>query len=400
MRGIPYCIPTSLLLILCHHAHEQRAGRDDGHNALGEGLVHVQPILMALEGLYAISLHVDLRVVSTSENGFVDALGEYGSFLHGFVHHQVGSPIARACLARLVQFTHASAPRMNPHPQPVETETQQSRRLMQYVHSLQETRQIVRAQRQEQRSRGVGPAVARADEARQRGNDFIRAGSWQAAADAYSEAVAALTGLETESAAAWSLVLALSNRAEALLKLARWEEVLEDCTNAWVLLDRHEGSFDAERAASIGEKLTRRETASTQAIEANERGAARAEAGRQAASERRQARADRRRRAREARAARRAAEQAEAAAQAQAAEELAPVAEAAAALSVAEDDDEGECRICFGGRDEGVLEDVCGHGHLLHAGCAAVWRDTCLAQQWLAPDNHPGPTCPTCRRSI
>ena len=394
-RGISHCIPTSLLLILCQHAHEQQAGRTDGPNPHGSGLVHIQPICMALEGLYTISLHFDLRVVNTSDDGFVDALGEYASFLHGFVHYQANASIAQACLARLIQFTHTSAPPMDPRPPPVETESEQSRRLVQYVHSLQEARRRVREQRLEQRTRGVGLAVERANESRQRGNELIRAGSWQAAAVAYSEAVMGLTGFEMANDTAWSLLLALSNRAEAFLKLARYEEVLEDCTNAWVLLERHEGGFDAERAASIGEKLTRREAASTEAIEAQQRGAARAEAGPRSAAERGQARADRRWRAREVR--RRAREQAEREAEAQV-QEQAELVEATAALDVQDDD---ECHICLEGSDEGPLEDVCGHGHLLHPGCAAIWRDRCLEQQRLAPGaGHPGPHCPACRRAV
>jgi hypothetical protein len=508
VRGIPYCIPTSLLLILVQHAHEQRAGRTDGPKAGAclNGLAHLPPISMALTGLYTISLHFDLRVVALSNSGsFVDALGEYASFLHGFVHHQAVDPIAQECLARLRQFTASSAPPMNPCPLPVETEVEQTRRLRQYARSLHEVRGRVREQRHEQRTRGVGPAVERADDARQRGNRLIESSRWHEAADAYSEAVAALTGLfeglEMDAHAAWSLVLALSNRAEAFLKMGRHEAVLDDCTNAWVLLERHEGGFDAAKAEAIGVKLARREAAA----EAQQRGAARADAARQAAAERGQARTERRRRAREARVLRRALEtapisrgssaaagardgaeaesaSAEATSEARAvgvgttsevegaadepytvlralqaaktsselrtaliaamtAEREAPLASeaseiaealprarqrlkelklkedaeakaaaaeaavvaAAPAMSVAELS-EPECRICLEGRDEGALEDVCGHGHLLHLGCAAVWRERCLKQQREAMErgvaDHLGPHCPTCRRSI
>ena len=84
--------------------------------------------------------------------------------------------------------------------------------------------------------------------------------------------------------------------------MGRHEAVLDDCTNAWALLERHEGGFDAAKAEAIGVKLARREAAA----EAQQRGAALADAARQAAAERGQARTERRRRAREAQALRRA----------------------------------------------------------------------------------------------
>jgi hypothetical protein len=90
-------------------------------------------------------------------------------------------------------------------------------------------------------------------------------------------------------------------------------------------------------------------------------------------------------------------------AEAKAAAAEAAVVAAAPAMSVAELS-EPECRICLEGRDEGALEDVCGHGHLLHLGCAAVWRERCLKQPREAMEHgvadHLGPHCPTCRRSI
>lgn len=282
---------------------------------------------------------------------------------------------------------------MNPRPPPVETASEQQRRLLVYVHSLQLARRRVHEQRSEQRAQGVGPAVSRADVARQRGNESIREGNHELAAEAYSEAVAELTGLEMVSDAAWSLVLALSNRAAALLGLRRYEEVLEDCTNAWVLLERHEGTFDATSAAGIGEKLARREAACHRGVETQQRDAARAEAAQREAAERARVRSERRRRARQARAARLARERAEAEADAQALDALA-AATAAAQL------EEAECHVCLEGADAGPLEDVCGHGHLLHPGCAAVWRERCLAEQRLAPASHPGPHCPLCRRPI
>ena len=411
-EGIAYgMIPTSLLLILSHHTHEQRAGRTSGFSPLGDGMVHTVPILTSLEALYVISLNVDLRPVriagslNGNEDTFVDVLTEYGDFLHGYVHHQINHPIAQGALARLRQFTSSSTPPMDPHPRPFESTIEQTRRHVQYFHTLLQSRSRVREQRQEQRTQGVGPAIERADAARQRGNTQIRDGNAAAAADAYTEAVAALTGLEMDASAAWPLVLALSYRAEAYLRMRHYEEVHEDCTNAWVLIEQHEGAFDAAQVASIGEKLTRRESAATQGVRQTMEVRAATEELRRAeeaqhqirqahAAERRQARADRRRRAREARAARRAREQAEAASDAQA---LAEVVAATAAAQL----DEQECHICMEGRSEGPLDDLCGHGHLMHPGCAAIWRNRCLEQQRAAPAaDRPGPHCPACRRPI
>jgi hypothetical protein len=116
--------------------------------------------MAALECLYAVSVHFDLRVVQTSDHGFVECLGEYASFLQGYLHHQARAPIAAACLARLLSYTPTSAPPMNPRPPPVETASEQQRRLLVYVHSLQLARRRVHEQRSEQRARGVGPAVS------------------------------------------------------------------------------------------------------------------------------------------------------------------------------------------------------------------------------------------------
>ena len=117
---------------------------------------HHQPVIMALECLYAVSLHFDLRVVQTSDGGFVEALAEYASFLQGYLRHQARAPIAEGCLARLLSYTPTSAPPLDPRPPPIETESEQSRRLLVYVHSLQLARRRVREQRSEQRAQGVG----------------------------------------------------------------------------------------------------------------------------------------------------------------------------------------------------------------------------------------------------
>ena len=127
----------------------------------------------------------------------------------------------------------------------------------------------------------------------------------------------ALAGRESEPVAAWPLLLALSNRSEALQQLGRHEEVLEDVTSAVVLLDRfgsaddgvalYPAEADLER---LRETLARREATSGRELAAQQERGECAEAETRRASERRQLRADRRRRACEARAARRAQEQA------------------------------------------------------------------------------------------
>ena len=91
------------------------------------------------------------------------------------------------------------------------------------------------------------------------------------------------------------------------------------------------------------------------------------------------------------------------------------MADSMAALHVAEGDKEvapadasdqehaeplPECAICQEGSDFGALEDVCGHGHLLHPGCASLWRNQCVRMQRQEPDKHDGPHCPMCRRPI
>lgn len=396
-RGVPHCIPISLYLMLAHHAHEQRAGRFDRKSPLGQEQ-HVHPISWALEGLYTLSLQFDLRAVRIGSgdgdetNGFADALSEYADFLYGFVHHQVCSPHMQEYLKRLTAFTPQHAPPLDPPPPLFETAREQQLRLRQCAHALQ----LTRAQVREQRRRGPAPSVEQANALRERGNDAFRANELQAAATAYAEAVAALTGFEHDASAAWPLVLALSNRSQALLQLGRHEEVLEDCTNAAVLLERFDATLDPADAARVREKLARREAASSAALEAQQRGAARAEAAQQAAAQRRQARTDRRRRSREAAAARRAREQAESEAELRALEE----AVAAARLEQAQAEPEVECTICQEGTEEGPLEDACGHSHLLHPGCAAMWRARCVEQHRQDPLKFAAPHCPTCRRPI
>ena len=98
-------LPTSAALVVFHHAHEQRAGRKAAGHPLGE-LQHLQPINLALEALYVMSLRFDVRSVPIGGDGdeterFADAFEEYADYLHGVFHHCHGGPQQRAYLARL-----------------------------------------------------------------------------------------------------------------------------------------------------------------------------------------------------------------------------------------------------------------------------------------------------------
>eukprot|EP01063_Lacrimia_lanifica_P003823 TRINITY_DN12095_c0_g1_i1.p1 TRINITY_DN12095_c0_g1~~TRINITY_DN12095_c0_g1_i1.p1 ORF type:complete len:810 (+),score=138.78 TRINITY_DN12095_c0_g1_i1:92-2521(+) len=357
-RGVDgdFNFPTGLCMMLVHHAHEQQAGRADPH--------HSQiPITCALEGLYTLSLHWDIRMATLGDTvtdesvSITEAIRDYGDFLHGYVHHQAQSKKLQAYLARLLAFSPSSAPALDPNPRPTETTVETNRRVAELAGAVQGTHRRAR----ELRDGGAGDAeraVARSHELRKRGN---AAGDWEAAYTTYCEAVAVLVGCDTEPGAAWPLVLALSNRSEALLRLGRHAEVLEDVTSAFVLIARFEGMFDATEVARIAEKLARRENECKQHLES-------APHAEQTAATRR--RAARRKRARE-EAARRA-EQADA---------------------------DAECPICHG--SAGPLEDICGHGHFFHPACASVWREQCRKLKERDRNNtHHGPTCPTCRRPI
>ena len=64
-RGFNHAVPTSLAIILFQHTHEARRGGRNGRDVLK----HLGPINLALEGLYTISLHFDLRAVHTNPHG-------------------------------------------------------------------------------------------------------------------------------------------------------------------------------------------------------------------------------------------------------------------------------------------------------------------------------------------
>lgn len=218
-RGNRHVIPTSLCLILNHHAHEQRAGREDKRSPLG-AQQHVGPINQALEGLYTLSLHFDVRDVrigsGNGTQGLHEAIAEYADLcvpqesltaapfppprarrpvlrdavmilrvhsLHGLVHHQAKSKYMQAYLKRLVAFTPRGHPPYDPRPRPIETEAEQQRRLVQYADSMQQARRQARRQRERTEAQCT-EAVQRADAARALGNDAIRRRAHQEAADA------------------------------------------------------------------------------------------------------------------------------------------------------------------------------------------------------------------------
>jgi len=212
-RGVEHVIPVSLCILLCHHAHEEQAGRHDIPSPLGV-MMHSRVIILTLEALYTISVHFDLRVARIHDGDglirFDEAVAEYKDFLHGHVHHMVRSTHAQAYLARVLAFTPRGAPPPDPTPRPIETETEQRRRLMQHADGMQRVRRRVRRQRES----GAIEAVRRADAARARGNEAIRSNRLDDALGAYDDAVDALAGFEGDEGAAWPLVLALSNRSE------------------------------------------------------------------------------------------------------------------------------------------------------------------------------------------
>jgi len=382
-RGIEHSIPTFLCLILVQHAHELQEGHECPGHPLGAHQ-HAHPVNLALESLYTLSLHYDLRAVrigtrSDYSISLDQAIAEYGDFLHGFVHHQVCSKYAQAYLARLLALSPSGAPPLDP---PIETEAAQQRRLVQYADSMQRARRRAL----EQRRRDVSSALRLADAASARGDDAIRASSLREAVEAYGEAVGELSGLESDAGAAWPLVLALSGRSEALLQLGRAEEALEDVIGAYELLHRHAAAFDPGDSRRIKEELRRREAMVERALAAVLHAS---EPERVDAELRAQARADRRPRVRVLE------EEATAVVEARA---LQAVTASMAALSW--DADGVECSICQEGSSVGPLEDFCGHNHPLHPGCASLWRSECLRLRARQPTTHSGPHCPTCRRAI
>jgi len=100
-------IPVSLCLVVVQHAHEQRDNRFLANHPLGQ-LQHIMPIQMALECLYVLSFHCDIRAVQLgvgddgSTEPFSEALIEYSDFLLGLFKHNVVSPKTEAQLLRLL----------------------------------------------------------------------------------------------------------------------------------------------------------------------------------------------------------------------------------------------------------------------------------------------------------
>eukprot|EP00756_Hemistasia_phaeocysticola_P064486 Hpha_TRINITY_DN7834_c0_g1::TRINITY_DN7834_c0_g1_i1::g.185555::m.185555 len=396
-RGIPHVVPTSLAIILMQHAHELCAGRSELCHPLGDWQ-HLLPINLSLQGLYTISLHFDLRAVQIGtgdgpNESFDESIREYADFLHGLVHHQCVCRYTQAYLARILAFTPAGAPPMDPRPRPIETETEQHRRLMQLADGLQRARLAVRRQRSRARETGgASEAVRCAATHRARGNEEIGAGRNEAALVAYTSAVEELAGLEDE-AAAWALVLALSNRSQALLNLSRHEAMMEDVTSAQVLLERYRASFDADEIVRIEQKLNRREAESRRTLDKQQQPEQRPQAELQRDAQRHRARTERRRRAIQLRNLRREA-------RAEAAAEVADAVERMEEGQLPNAEPAGpECTICLDDTGE-PLEDVCGYGHMLHAECATQWRMQCFRWQMAEPEKHDGPQCPECRRPI
>lgn len=98
-------LPISAAIVLFQHAHEERACRKQVGHPLGE-LQHLQPINLALEALYVMSLRFDVRDVPIGGAGneterFADALEEYADYLHGVFHHYHGGPQQRTYLKTL-----------------------------------------------------------------------------------------------------------------------------------------------------------------------------------------------------------------------------------------------------------------------------------------------------------
>ena len=158
-------------------------------------------------------------------------------------------------------------------------------------------------------------AIAKADAARERGNVHIRAGRNGGAVQAYNEAISLLGPFESDSSATWMLVKALSNRAEANLRLSHFHAALDDCMDALGLMDRFSCVFDPTESVALRAKVGGRETAAMEAAMTDQsRAEVKAISDRKAAEERAeksrqvQEKADLRR----AEAARKAAEKAEA----------------------------------------------------------------------------------------
>ena len=114
----------------------------------------------------------------------------------------------------------------------------------------------------------------------------MRAGHYEAAVQAYDEAITLLGAFDADKAAGWSLVLCLSNRAQARLKLRMHVDALSDCASTGLLLDRYEANFVPEEVSSQRTKLASRERAG-EAIAAELRDLAKREATEAAAAQRR-----------------------------------------------------------------------------------------------------------------
>ena len=124
----------------------------------------------------------------------------------------------------------------------------------------------IRDQIRAARSRGVDDAIVGAEAERLIGNEAIGVGRSRDAVDSYSKALMLLWPFDTKRTAAWPIVMCLSNRAEAYLRLNDYSAASTDCSTALSLLERYDGIFDEAPAKEITGKNERRARRAAEAI--------------------------------------------------------------------------------------------------------------------------------------
>ena len=128
----------------------------------------------------------------------------------------------------------------------------------------------IRDQIRAARSRGVGDAIVGAEAERLAGNEAIGVGRNRDAVDSYSKAMMLLWPFGTKPTVVWPIVMCLSNRAEAHLRLNDYSAAATDCSTALSLLERYDRDFDEEEyghnAKEIKGKTERRERRAVVAI--------------------------------------------------------------------------------------------------------------------------------------
>jgi hypothetical protein len=150
-----------------------------------------------------------------------------------------------------------------------------------------ELREDVRSARH---SSNVDAVIAEAEQLRLRGNAAIQAGLNAEAAKAYTEASNMLAPHPSHEAL-WAYSRCLSNRAEALLRLRRGAEAVEDCTAVLDLLEvmstnQAAGSSRCNEYVTLGAKVAGRLEAAREEVASASAAAARAESRRVASAER------------------------------------------------------------------------------------------------------------------